>query len=142
MAYIGQPTPSTVININQVKISDGKSVDVTVAASNGINAGEFAVIDGFFGLALKTINAEENTAGEVIALQIEQAEYITDQIDTTKTFTKGAELYFDPATKKFTDDNKVTGAFFVGRITATKDSNNVIQFILYPQNTTPLAASE
>ena len=111
MAYIGQPTPSTVININQVKISDGKSVDVTVAASNGINAGEFAVIDGFFGLALKTINAEENTAGEVIALQIEQAEYITDQIDTTKTFTKGAELYFDPATKKFTDDNKVTGAF-------------------------------
>ncbi|MBS7212957.1 MAG: DUF2190 family protein [Megamonas funiformis] len=142
MAYIGQPTPSTVININQVKISDGKSVDVTVAASNGINAGEFAVIDGFFGLALKTINAEENTAGEVIALQIEQAEYITDQIDTTKTFTKGAELYFDPATKKFTDDNKVTGAFFVGRITATKDSNNVIQFILYPQNTTPVAASE
>jgi len=142
MAYIGQPTPSTVININQVKISDGKSVDVTVAASNGVNAGEFAVIDGFFGLALKTINAEENTAGEVIALQIEQAEYITDQIDTTKTFTKGAELYFDPATKKFTDDNKVTGAFFVGRITATKDSNNVIQFILYPQNTTPVAASE
>lgn len=142
MAYIGQPTPSTVININQVKISDGKSVDVTVAASNEINAGEFAVIDGFFGLALKTINAEENTAGEVIALQIEQAEYITDQIDTTKTFTKGAELYFDPATKKFTDDNKVTGAFFVGRITATKDSNNVIQFILYPQNTTPVAASE
>lgn len=142
MAYIGQPTPSTVININQVKISDGKSVDVTVAASNGINAGEFAVIDGFFGLALKTINAEENTAGEVIALQIEQAEYITDQIDTTKTFTKGAELYFDPATKKFTDDNKVTGAFFVGRITATKDSNNVIQFILYPQNTTPVVASE
>lgn len=142
MAYIGQPTPSTVININQVKISDGKSVDVTVAASNGVNVGEFAVIDGFFGLALKTINAEENTAGEVIALQIEQAEYITDQIDTTKTFTKGAELYFDPATKKFTDDNKVTGAFFVGRITATKDSNNVIQFILYPQNTTPVAASE
>lgn len=142
MAYIGQPTPSTVININQVKISDGKSVDVTVAASNGVNAGEFAVIDGFFGLALKTINAEENTAGEVIALQIEQAEYITDQIDTTKTFTKGAELYFDPATKKFTDDNKVTGAFFVGRITATKDSNNVIQFILYSQNTTPVAASE
>lgn len=142
MAYIGQPTPSTVININQVKISDGKSVDVTVAASNGVNAREFAVIDGFFGLALKTINAEENTAGEVIALQIEQAEYITDQIDTTKTFTKGAELYFDPATKKFTDDNKVTGAFFVGRITATKDSNNVIQFILYPQNTTPVAASE
>lgn len=141
MAYIGQPVPSTVININQVKISDGKSVDVTVAASSGVNAGEFAVIDGFFGLALKTVNAEKNTTGEVIALQIEQAEYITDQIDTAKTFTKGAELYFDQATKKFTD-NKVTGAFLVGRITATKDSNNVIQFILYPQNTAPVAASE
>lgn len=141
MAYIGQPVPSTVININQVKISDGKSVDVTVAASSGVNAGEFAVIDGFFGLALKTVNAEKNTTGEVIALQIEQAEYITDQIDTAKTFTKGSELYFDQATKKFTD-NKVTGAFLVGRITATKDSNNVIQFILYPQNTAPVAASE
>lgn len=140
MAYIGQPVPSTVININQVKISDGKSVDVTVAASSGVNAGEFAVIDGFFGLALKTINAEENTAGEVIALQIEQAEYITDQIDTSKTFTKGSELYFDPATKKFTDDSKVTGAFLAGRVTSVKDSNNVIQFILYPQNTAPVAA--
>lgn len=141
MAYIGQPTPSTVININQVKISDGKSVDVTVAASNGVNAGEFAVIDGFFGLALKTINAEENTAGEVIALQIEQAEYITDQIDTTKTFTKGAELYFDPATKKFTDDDKVSGAFFIGRVSYAKDSNNIIQFILYPQNVIPVAGA-
>lgn len=134
MAYIGQPVPSTVININQVKISDGKSVDVTVAASSGVNAGEFAVVDGFFGLALKTIKAEENTAGEMIALQIEQAEYITDQIDTSKTFTKGSVLYFDPTNKRFTDDSSVSGAILVGRITSAKDSNNVIQFVLYPQN--------
>ena len=29
MAYRGQPVPSTVVNISQVKISDGKSVDTS-----------------------------------------------------------------------------------------------------------------
>ena len=134
MAYKGQPIPSTVLPITQIKISDGKSVDVTVPASNGVQAGEFCVVDGFFGVALQTVDKDSNTNGTLIALQIEQAEYITDQIDTTKTFTKGAALYFDPSSKKFTDD-KVSGAFLVGRVTSTKDSNNVIQFILYPQNT-------
>lgn len=134
MAYQGQPIPSTTLPISQIKISDGKSVDVTVPANTGVEAGEFCVIDGFFGVSLQKVNKDENTNGTLIALQTEQAEYITTQIDTSKTFAIGSALYFDSATKKLTDDSSVSGAILVGRITSAKDKNNVIQFVLYPQN--------
>lgn len=133
MAYQGQPIPSTTLPISQIKISDGKSVDVTVPASTGVEAGEFCVIDGFFGVSLQKVNKDENTNGTLIALQTEQAEYITTQIDTSKAFAIGSALYFDSATKKLTDDSSVSGAILVGRITSAKDKNNVIQFVLYPQ---------
>ena len=136
MAYRGQPIPSTVIDISQVKISDGKSVNVTVPAGEGIEAGTFAIVDNFFGLCIQSVNKDENVDGTIIALQIEQAEYITDQIDTAKTFSKGSLLYFDP-NKKIFIDTTVTGAILVGRITEAKDSGNIIQFILYPQNVVP-----
>lgn len=138
MAYIGQPVPSTVTSISQLKISDGKSVDVTVPASTGTIAGNFYVLDGFFGVALKTIKAEENTAGETIALQLEACEYITDQIDTKQTFAKGADLYFDTKNNVLTDQ-KVTG-YLVGKVTAAKDAANTIQFIRYQQVTASTAA--
>lgn len=134
MAYQGQPIPSTTLPISQIKISDGKSVDVTVPASTGVEAGEFCVIDGFFGVSLQKVNKDENTNGTLIALQTEQAEYITTQIDISKAFAIGSALYFDSATKKLTDDSSVSGAILVGRITSAKDKNNVIQFVLYPQN--------
>lgn len=134
MAYQGQPIPSTTLPISQIKISDGKSVDVTVPASTGVEAGEFCVIDGFFGVSLQKVNKDENTNGTLIALQTEQAEYITTQIDTSKAFAIGSALYFDSATKKLTDDSSVSGAILVGRITSAKDKNNVIHFVLYPQN--------
>ena len=133
MAYIGQPVPSTLVDIGQLKVSDGKSVDVTVPAAAGTVAGAFCVLDGFFGLALQTIVAAENTAGATIALQIEQAEYITDQIDKTKAFVKGAALYFDPSKGLFTDDATVSGSFMVGRVSDAKSAESTIQFILYPQ---------
>ena len=133
MAYIGQPVPSTVVDIGQLKVSDGKSVDVTVPAAAGTVAGAFCVLDGFFGLALQTIVAAENTAGATISLQIEQAEYVTDQIDKTKAFVKGAALYFDPSKGLFTDDATVSGSFMVGRVSDAKSAESTIQFILYPQ---------
>ena len=138
MAYIGQPVPSTVTSVSQLKISDGKSVDVTVPKSTGTVAGNFYVLDGFFGVALKTIKAEENTAGETIALQLEACEYITDQIDTKQTFAKGADLYFDTKNNVFTDQ-KVTG-YLVGKVSAAKDAANTIQFIRYQQVTASTAA--
>ena len=133
MAYTGQPTPSTVVNIGQIKVSDGKSVNVTVPANSGTVAGSFYVLDGFFGLAIENIAVADNTSGRTIALQIEQAEYITDQIDKTKAFVKGAALYFDPSKGLFTDNATVSGSFMVGRVSDAKSAESTIQFILYPQ---------
>lgn len=141
MAYQGQPIPSTVLPISQIKVSDGKSVDVTVPAGTGVEAGEFCVIDGFFGVSLQKVNKDENTNGTLITLQTEQAEYITTQIDTSKTCAIGSALYYDSATKKLTDDSSVSGAILVGRITSAKDKNNVIQFVLYPQNVSTINAT-
>lgn len=130
MAYIGQPVPSTVISISQLKVSDGKSVEVTVPAGTGVTAGDFCVLDGFFGAVLKTIKAENNTNGETVALQIENCEYISSQIDTKQTFAKGADLYFDTS-KKVLTDQKVAG-YLVGKVTVAKDAANTIQFIRTP----------
>lgn len=122
MAYTGQPISSTTVPVRRAKISDGKAVRVT--ASKKVEAQEFSLIDGFFGVALK--DAE---AGEELELQIEQAEYETDNIVTTEAFNTGDLIYWNKT--KFTTtatDNKL-----VGRVTEGKDSNNVIWFILLPQ---------
>lgn len=138
MAYMGQPVPSTVTSISQIKVSDGKSVDVTVPANTGTVAGNFYVLDGFFGVVLKTIKAEDNTAGETVALQLEACEYVTDQIYTKQTFAKGADLYFDTKNSVFTDQ-KVAG-YLVGKVTVAKDAANSIQFIRYQQVTASAVA--
>lgn len=122
MAFKGQPTPSTILPLRRAKISDGKAV--RVKATKAVQAQNFYLIDGFFGVALK--DAE---AGEELELQIEQAEYETDNIVTTETFNTGDLIYWNKT--KFTTtatDNKL-----VGRVTVGKDSNNVIWFILLPQ---------
>ncbi len=122
MAFKGQPTPSTILPVRRSKISDGKAV--RVKATKAVQAQNFYHIDGFFGVALK--DAE---AGEELELQIEQAEYETDNIVTTETFNTGDLIYWNKT--KFTTtstDNKL-----VGRVTAGKDSNNIIWFILLPQ---------
>jgi len=127
MAYVGQPVPSTVVNVNAAKVSDGKSVRVTVPENTVIEAGKFYLLDGFFGCAFQSVTTG---AGEVI-LNIEQAEYETDQIDTSQTFNKGTLLYWDGTHKRFTETS--AGNRLVGRVTQAKDSNGVICFILGPQ---------
>ena len=132
MAYVGQPVPSTVFNVNTAKVSDGKSVRVTVPVNTTIEAGKFYLLDGFLGAAFQSVTTAGETA-EVI-LNIEQAEYETDQIDTSQTFNfnKGTLIYWDTASKKFTETS--TGNRLAGRVTqAKKDDNNVICFILGPQ---------
>jgi len=130
MAYTGQPVPSTVTNIGYGKISDGKSVKVTVPKSTKVEAGKFYLLDGFLGCAVQSV---ETGAGETaeIALNIETAEYETDQIDTAKSFSKGDKIYFDAANKRFTTD--ATAGVFAGVVTAEKDANNVIWFVFAMQ---------
>ncbi len=130
MAYVGQPVPSTVVNINTAKVSDGKSVRVTVPENTVIEAGKFYLLDGFLGTAFQSVVTGAGETAEVI-LNIEQAEYETDQIDTSQTFAKGTLIYWDDVNKRFTEtptDNRLAG-----RVTQAKDANNVICFILGPQ---------
>jgi len=134
MAYVGQPVPSTVININAAKVSDGKSVRVTVPATTTIEAGKFYLLDGFLGCAFQSVTTGAGEIAEVI-LNIEQAEYETDQIDTdtspTLTFAKGTLIYWDADNNRFTETS--TGNRLAGRVTQAKDSKGVICFILGPQ---------
>ena len=130
MAYVGQPIPSTVVNINAAKFSDGKSVRVTVHENTTIEAGKFYLLDSFLGCAFQSVTTGAGETAEVI-LNIEQAEYETDQIDTSQTFNKGTLLYWDGTNKRFTETS--AGNRLVGRVTQAKDANNVICFILGPQ---------
>ena len=130
MAYVGQPVPSTVVNINEAKFSDGKSVRVTVPENTVIEAGKFYLLDGFLGAVFQSVQTGPGETAEVI-LNIEQAEYETVQIDTSQTFAKGALIYWDEANKRFTETSD--GNRLAGRVTQAKDSNGVICFILGPQ---------
>lgn len=130
MAFKGQPVPTTVQQIQRAKLSDGKSVKVTVPASTEVKAQSFVLLDGFFGVAMENIKTGAGETAEM-AISIEQAEYESDQITTADTYNVGALLYFKESTKKFTataESNRL-----VGKVTSKKDSNNVIQFILLPQ---------
>lgn len=131
MAYKGQPVPSSVHNIGYGKISDGKSVKVTVPVSTKIEAGKFYLLDGFLGCAMQSVETGPEKTAEVI-LNIEQAEFETDQIDTAQNFAKGTLIYWDDGVnnKRFTET--ATNNRLAGRVTAKKE-NNVIWFILGPQ---------
>ncbi|MFW5436569.1 DUF2190 family protein [Paenibacillus apiarius] len=130
MSYKGQPVPSTTYQSYRAKVSDGKSVLVTVPAKTTIEAQKFYLLDGFFGAAMQSVTTGTGQTDEV-TLNIEQAEYETDQIDTTQAFATGTLLYWDAAKAKLTEtatDNRL-----VGRVSAAKDSKNIIWFILGPQ---------
>lgn len=130
MAYKGQPIPTTVTQIARAKVSDGKSVQVTVPASTEVVAQSFVLLDGFFGVAMDSIKTAAGETAEM-ALNIAQEEYETDQITVADAFNKGDLAYFKTSTKKLT--TVAEGNVLVGKVTAKKDANNVIQFILLPQ---------
>lgn len=129
MAYTGQPVPSSVHNIGYGKISDGKSVKVTVPGNTKIEAGKFYLLDGFLGCAMQSVETAAGETAEVV-LNIEQAEFESDQINTSQTFAKGTLIYWDDTNKQFTET--ATNNRLAGRVTVGKDAN-VIWFILGPQ---------
>jgi len=113
------------------KVSDGRSVRVTVPASTTVEAGKFYLLDGFFGLAVQSVTTGASETAEVI-LNCEQAEYETSQITAADDFKKGDPVYWDDSTKLLTTQTG-SGNRFVGRVTQAKDANNVIWFVLGPQ---------
>lgn len=128
MAYKGQPVPSTTYQKGYFKVSDGKSVEVSVPANSDLKAGQFAYLDGFLGVITRDVKTGAGETAEAI-LAIEVAEYETDQIDATKDFNKGDKVYWDNTNKRFTTD---TTGIFAGVVTNAKDSNGVIWFVLWP----------
>ena len=128
MAYVGQPVPSTVVNINAAKVSDGKSVRVTVPGNTTIEAGKFYLLDGFLGAAFQSVTTGVGETAEVI-LNIEQAEFETDQTKEADraTMAVGTDIYWDKDNKYFT----LSGTdIYAGKITAAADENGVIWFKL------------
>lgn len=119
MARKGQAMPTTVIPSYRAKVSDGKSVKVV--ADQAVEASKFYEIQGFLGAAFQSAQKDE----EVI-LNIEQAEYETDQLGDGD-FEVGAPIYFSDGTF-----NTMAGRY-AGIVTQEKDEDGVILFILAPQ---------
>ena len=128
MAYKGQPVPSTTYQKGYFKVSDGKSVEVSVPANSDLKAGQFAYLDGFLGVITRDVKTAASETAKAILI-IEVAEYETDQIDDSKTFAKGDKVYWDNTNKRFTTD---TTGIFAGVVTNAKDSHGVIWFVLWP----------
>lgn len=126
MAFQGQPINTTQVAVTRAKISDGKSVTLKVPAGKTVEAQNFYLINSFFGVAMQA-----GAEGDEIVLQIEQAEYETDNIVTTEAFALGEKIYWDDTAGKFTTTEATNR--LVGRVTDPKDSNNTIWFILLPQ---------
>lgn len=119
------------------KVSQADSVKVTVPVSTTIDQGKFYLLDGFLGMAVQSVKTDGSTTSEVI-LYTEQAEYETSQISTADAFNRGDKVYWNNTTKLFTTQANADAQGnpqnrVAGRVTAAKDSNNVIWFILGPQ---------
>lgn len=129
----GEFVPTTKYVIAGAKVSDGKSVKVRVTNGGGstvkYEAGKWYRLNGFLGLCLKTVEIPAGGSADVV-LNIEQAEYETDQINTADAFNVGDAVYWDDVNDVFT--TVATGNVFAGRVTAARDANNVIWFILAP----------
>ena len=119
MAIKGQAMPTTVIQSHRAKISDGKSVRVT--ATEATEPSKFYEFDNFLGAVFQ--EAEE---GDEVILNIEQAEYETDQLGDG-AFAVGTQIYF--ADGKFNESD----GRYAGIVTQEKDEDGVILFLLAPQ---------
>jgi len=119
------------------KVSDGKSVKVTVLENTTIEQGKFYLLNGFLGMAVQSVTTGVGQTAQVV-LSIEEAEYETSQITVADAFNKGDKVYWNAATNLLTtmanpDASGNPQNRPVGRVTAAKDANNVIWFILGPQ---------
>jgi len=119
------------------KIGGASSVRVTVPVSTVVEQGKFYLLGGFFGMAVQSVTTDASATAEVI-MEIEQAEYETSQITAANAFNKGDKVYWDDANDLLTtsanpDANGNPQNRVVGRVTAAKDANNVIWFMLGPQ---------
>lgn len=120
------------------RVSDGRSVRVTVPESTVVNKGDLVLLDGFFGLAAQAATTGAGESTEIVLDCEEGIEIETSQITAADAFAKGAAVYWDAATKLLTtaanpDASGNPQNRPVGRVTVAKDANGVIWFKLGPQ---------
>ncbi len=104
------------------KRSDGKAVDVTLTST--VLKDSVVVADGFFGIAM-----QNGSSGDQIALEIDQVENEV-VVPEGVTAAKGDVLYITSA-GVITNTSSGNKAFL--KVTAAKDSNNVVWGVLLPQ---------
>jgi hypothetical protein len=114
------------------QVSLARTVTVGVGG-NTIEAGEFWLLDGFFGLAVQSSNPVNALPRDEINLNIEPATYETNQIVTAEAFNKGDLVYYDAAAKKLTTTSASGANRLVGRVTKPKNAANYMQFYLTAQ---------
>ncbi len=109
-----RPVPVTITPSRIAKVSDGKSVVVTVPTAQLIEAGRFYVLDGFFGAAFSTVPTTA-PAGTRVALNLEQAEYeVASPQLAAVTFVAGQLVYWTAGNLL---TNVLAGNRLVGRCT-------------------------
>lgn len=118
----GQPVPTETHDAYRAKVSDGKSVTVTVPKDYEVEVNELCLIDGHLGFSFQS--ADE---GEEVTLNVERGEFETDQIDPSHDYDIGAVVYFDESEGRLTEDETDRMA---GIVTNPKDEDNVIWFLL------------
>lgn len=123
--------PTTSYNAQRAKVSDGKSVRVTVPQNTSIEAGQLCFLDGFLGFAMQSVTTAAGETSEIV-LNIEQAEYECSQVDAADAFNKGDACYWDDGNKRLTTVQEA-GMRYTGRVTSAKDAGGVIWLELAPQ---------
>jgi hypothetical protein len=111
------------------KIFEGLSVRVTVPQNTTVNQGDFARFDGILGVAADRVVTGSGQTKPLV-LDIEPAQYETDQIDSADTFPVGSAVFWDNIEKRLTTVD--TDGTYCGRVTKAKDSNGVIWFLFQP----------
>jgi len=93
------------------KVNDGRSVRVTVPAGRSVKAGELVYLDGWFGIAQSSVEAEEGGSGELVALSIEDCVVSTSKLDGLAAFNALDSCYWDVAEGVVTTTEKYGNPF-------------------------------
>jgi len=89
------------------KVSNERSVKVSVPANTTIEAGDFVYLGGFLGMALSSVKTGAGETSEVV-LEISSGVYEIEDSKIEGTLTKGEKVYFNPETGKFTNSSTDT----------------------------------
>ena len=103
-------------------VEKDENVKLSGGLDGAVDAKDFCLIDHFFGMAFNS-----GEAGAEVVLDLELAEYETDQLKSGDTFAVGQVVYWDPDNLYFTETPGALTA--VGIVTQALDSG-VIHFKL------------